>query len=100
MTEPEAQPEAQPEYYLILHKVRGAPAFDIAHKCPIGNEEGWIVSTSGHRAWPQSHWPLAQFFSQTELDEHLFTPLPPALQDHYAVGKPRDATTTLEDLGL
>lgn len=40
------------EPYLILHRVRGEPAFDIAHKITIGDEEGWIVSTSGHRAYP------------------------------------------------
>ena len=38
--------------YLILHKVRGEPAFDIAEKITIGKEEGWIIPTSGHRAYP------------------------------------------------
>lgn len=38
--------------YLILHKVRGEPAFDIAEKLMIGDEEGWIIPTSGHRAYP------------------------------------------------
>lgn len=40
------------EPYLILHKVRGAPAFDIAIQIQIGDEEGWIIPTSGHRAYP------------------------------------------------
>jgi hypothetical protein len=40
------------ELYLILHKVRGEPAFDIATPLPIGDEEGWIIPTSGHRAYP------------------------------------------------
>lgn len=56
--------------FLILHKVRGEPAFDIAHQQPCPECEGfgyvpsggcnecdglghwWIVSTSGHRAYP------------------------------------------------
>lgn len=45
------------ELYLILHKVRGEPAFDIAHKIQIGDEEGWIIPTSGHRAYPFRKWP-------------------------------------------
>lgn len=44
--------------YLILHKVRGEPAFDIAEPLQIGDEEGWIIPTSGHRAYPYEVWPL------------------------------------------
>jgi hypothetical protein len=44
--------------YLILHKVRGEPAFDIAEQIQIGDEEGWIIPTSGHRAYPYETWPL------------------------------------------
>jgi hypothetical protein len=44
--------------YLILHKVRGEPAFDIADKLQIGDEEGWIIPTSGHRAYPLWAIPL------------------------------------------
>lgn len=40
------------DLYLILHKVRGEPAFDIAQPIMIGEEKGWIVPTSGHRAYP------------------------------------------------
>jgi hypothetical protein len=47
--------------YLILHKVRGEPAFDIADKLQIGDEEGWIIPTSGHRAYPFMEWPLEAF---------------------------------------
>jgi hypothetical protein len=41
------------EPYLILHKVRGEPAFDIA-TCigEDGDGEIWIIPTSGHRAYP------------------------------------------------
>lgn len=45
-----------PELYLIAHKVRGEPAFDIAHRLQIGDEEGWIIPTSGHRAYPYEVW--------------------------------------------
>lgn len=44
--------------YLILHKVRGDPQFDVAEKCKIGDEEGWVLCTCGHRAYPYSSWPL------------------------------------------
>src|SRR5262245_19026503 len=64
--------------YLILHKVRGEPAFDVAHQmeCPLcepdnpcahcnqggryncDNGHWWITPTSGHRAYPYKTWPL------------------------------------------
>ena len=44
--------------YLILHKVHGEPAFDVASRLSIGSEEGWIIPTSGHRAYPWRHWRL------------------------------------------
>ena len=44
--------------YLIAHKVRGEPAFDIATREIIDNEEVWIIPTSGHRAYPYAHWDL------------------------------------------
>jgi len=47
------------ELYLILHKVRGEPAFDIAQKIMIGEKEGWIIPTSGHRAYPLSALPVS-----------------------------------------
>jgi hypothetical protein len=28
------------------------PQFDIAEKCMIGDEEGWVLCTCGHRAYP------------------------------------------------
>lgn len=48
----------EPQLYLIAHKVTGELAFDIAHKLPIGEEEGWIIPTSGHRAYPLATWLL------------------------------------------
>ena len=40
------------DLFLIAHKVRGEPAFDVAQRLQIGDEEGWIIPTSGHRAYP------------------------------------------------
>jgi hypothetical protein len=44
--------------YLILHKVRGEATFDVAQRLQIGSEQGWIIPTSGHRAYPWRHWLL------------------------------------------
>ena len=49
--------------YLIIHKVRGQPAFDIAQRCDdMGTESDpgpwWIIPTSGHRAYPMRSWLL------------------------------------------
>lgn len=44
--------------YLIAHKVRGNPAFDIAERMDMGDDEvWWIITTSGHRAYP--YWELS-----------------------------------------
>jgi hypothetical protein len=48
------------EQYLILHKVRGEPQYDIAEKCMIGDEEGWVLCTCGHRAYPYLSWPAPE----------------------------------------
>lgn len=52
------------EPFLILHKVRGMPAFDIAHKLMIGDEEAWIIPTSGHRAYPCWNLNLKEVYLQ------------------------------------
>ena len=66
------------ELYLILHKVRGEPAFDIAQKIEIGKEEGWIIPTSGHRAYPLT------WTSLTTLNMSLDgVDMPPDHPDHY-----------------
>lgn len=71
--------------YLIAHKVRGEPAFDVATKmqCPECAAQGcsecdntgwwWIIPTSGHRAYP---------YAQTEMLMDA-DPMPPDLPDHY-----------------
>lgn len=70
------------EPYLILHKVRGEPAFDVATqlRCPVcdstnverrvenasschackGTSLWWIIPTSGHRAYPCWHIELSK----------------------------------------
>lgn len=46
--------------YIILHKVRGEPQFDIAIPLQIGNEDGWILPTCGYRCYPAKAWKLAE----------------------------------------
>lgn len=75
------------EPYLILHKVRSKPAFDIAIRmcgedlpcqpncglfdgevCMAREEDWWIIPTSGHRAYPYEIYPLTQFNFTTPAD--------------------------------
>jgi hypothetical protein len=46
--------------HLVLHKVRGEAAFDVAEQIAIGDDVGWIIPTSGHRCYPYQTWPLVQ----------------------------------------
>lgn len=79
------------DLYLILHKVRGEPAFDIAQRLSIGDEEGWIIPTSGHRAYPSEWWNLEN------LSYAFVNPsVPDDLPDHYTIRK--EATATLKGL--
>jgi hypothetical protein len=63
--------------YLILHKVRGEPSLDIAEKTMIGDEEAWILSTCGHRAYP--YW----FKPVSEIPDMPFIDCPDGWPDHY-----------------
>ncbi len=77
--------------FLIAHKVRGEPAFDIAQHmtCPVcegtndhchecdGQGHWWVIPTSGHRAWPYFDIMLEPQWMQ------ILTEMPPALRDHY-----------------
>ena len=67
--------------YLILHKVRGKPQFDIADKAMFGDEEGWSLCTCGHRAWPYQWWDL------DDPDRIAWTgdvlDMPPDTPEHY-----------------
>lgn len=87
------------ELYLILHKVRGEPAFDIAQPLEIAGEEGWIIPTSGHRAYPCWYVPLAELTwnwrgngQWTPYDDGFQSdditnvpPVPADLRDHYQI---------------
>lgn len=79
------------EPFLILHKVRGQSAFDIAEKmdCPLcipsqnlrtidecnecnGGGYWWIIPTSGHRAYPYWHEPMYSFINvNSEVNQSL-----------------------------
>jgi hypothetical protein len=95
------------ELYLIAHKVRGEPAFDVAERINIGDEEGWIIPTSGHRAYPYWHLEL-DVAVDWELVRILHEPVPPMpadLEDHYTVradpkAPPPTASALLTALGL
>jgi hypothetical protein len=82
------------DLYLIAHKVRGEPAFDIATriKCPECNNRydrifscfecdclgyWWIIPTSGHRAYPYFDVQLNEKWMQ------VLTEMPADLPDHY-----------------
>ena len=79
--------------YLILHRVRGEPAFDIADKLMIGDEEGWIIPTSGHRAYPLEKWELSVNGVPELEDGYSIPEMPPEWPDHYPmdVGSPPKA---------
>lgn len=98
--------------YLIAHKVRGEPAFDVAIRmeCPIchgvggykgtpeyegpsctqceGDGYWWIIPTSGHRAYP--YWSERLEYLVTANHDNGFChfdyipEMSPSLPDHYA----------------
>lgn len=104
------------ELFLIAHKVRGEVAFDVAIEIEIGQETGWIIPTSGHRAYPFWTKPLidAKFgladdclvyegFTWEDISD--VQTLPEGLRDHYhteAAPRPTGklASLNLSDLGL
>jgi hypothetical protein len=102
------------ELFLIAHKVRGEPAFDVAERLQIGEELGWIIPTSGHRAYPYWVESLAnrRFIREDEggimqgrFIEEIAGDMPPDLRDHYAAlpAAPTErklTTLDLADLGL
>jgi hypothetical protein len=79
--------------HLVLHKVRGEPAFDVAEQMKVGNEVWWIIPTSGHRAYPYWHKPLWQLSYVPDGEDgrrfNMGTPVEPRAvpadwPDHYA----------------
>lgn len=91
------------ELYLVAHKVRGEPAFDIATRmdCPLCNGIEcevvchecdslgfwWIIPTSGHRAFPYWDCTLADCLvngaGEYESIVYGVPPMPESLPDHY-----------------
>ena len=68
------------EPYLIAHKVRGEPAFDIAIKMNMDGEDWWIIPTSGHRAYPYSVWKLYDICPEYLM---YMDYIPDGTPDHY-----------------
>jgi hypothetical protein len=100
------------DLYLIAHKVRGEPAFDIAILLDTLDEDGdliWIIPTSGHRAYPWHYWPWDELYCDSrrslgDIDPVEITapPMPPNHPDHYACNdRPvRGAPSLLDRLNL
>jgi hypothetical protein len=110
------------DLYLIAHKVRGEPAFDVAIQIPCpecDNDPGctecdglgywWIIPTSGHRAYP--YWSNAihhdtgtLWINQGSMVGVNFDigEMPPSLPDHYTVRADPKAPkrSLLAELGL
>src|SRR5262249_59691878 len=70
--------------YLIVHKVRGEAAIDVAQRFVIGREDVWLIPTSGHRAWPFHFQPLDQSFADRLSANLLEGEEWQRLRDHYA----------------
>ena len=93
------------EPYLIAHLVRGEPAFDVAIRLQIGDEEGWIIPTSGHRAYPFAEWSLCEIelsgYPTTYVIDLMPKEVPPSWPDHYPTrATPTAQAAFAEALGL
>ena len=89
------------EPFLILHKVRGSPAFDIATRCddmgtPSDPSPWWIIPTSGHRAYPWFTAPLNQLVDMYYIDGDVEKPMaiPDNWPDHYQASQARSRLAT------
>jgi len=91
--------------FLILHKVRGKPAFDIAINISNETSDLWIIPTSGHRAYPYWTVPLNEVVAVSLPQPEVWSTWP----DHYScndrpighevTAKPKPKTRpTLSDL--
>lgn len=76
-----------PGLFLIAHKVRGEAAFDVATPIEIDGEPGWIIPTSGHRAYP--YW-------TAPLDPPPAAP--PDARDHYTTSTTASSKAEGRDL--
>lgn len=95
--------------YLILHKVRGEPTFDIASPITIGLEKAWIIPTSGHRCYPYKKWRLEDLTDTSDINSNgvhdapwIHDTVPADWPDHYANQGPKAPApppqATIEDL--
>jgi len=76
--------------FLILHRVRGAPAFDIAEK--IGEDSQgdiWIIPTSGHRAYPFWMKMLDELLMES-FNSNIEPVVPEDWPDHYSCNAPSE----------
>ena len=95
--------------YLILHKVRGEPALDVA-TCIGTDSDGdiWIIPTSGHRAYPVSSMDVQDLNKLPEwegavelwLSSAATAPEWDTLRDHYSITRSPIVPNLLEKLGL
>src|SRR4029077_6392662 len=94
--------------FLILHKVRGEPAFDIA-ECIGAAEDIWIIPTSGHRCYPYRKWALEDLIDVSDINASGYHcapwsfdhTLPPDWPDHYdqsTLSHTPKPKTSIEDL--
>lgn len=102
--------------YLIAHKVRGEPAFDIAERmrCPICDERGeffqrpdcnecdgegfwWILSSGGWRAHPYWHCELNLLIK--EIDVPL-SQIPEDWPDLFSVNDRKHVSLNLDEYGI
>lgn len=85
------------DLFLIAHKVRGEPSFDVAiqMECPCCEAQGchecdqlgywWIIPTSGHRAYPYHSVDIEPLLSDV-----FDMSMPEGLPDHYrAIAEPK-----------
>ena len=93
------------QLYLIAHKVRGEPAFDVAQKMLVGEETYWIIPTSGHRAYPYWQQQIGYDGFSIWINEGItvgvqfrLTPMPSSLRDHYSLNEPKRAEKPAEIL--
>lgn len=95
------------EPYLILHKVHGAPAFDIAERnddmgTPSDPGPWWIIPTSGHRAYPYQWWELDEldvmyidkYSERWEPVTNCKAIMPDGWPDHYQASQARSRLAT------
>jgi hypothetical protein len=88
--------------FLILHKVRGEPAFDIAERL---SDETWIIPTIGHKAYPWQYWALEDLADISDINEYghpsypisFIDELPADHRDHYVAAQPKLAAKRLAE---